>query len=672
MGKIKKYQKGEIVTLIAIGTVVVLGISSIISSVFLTKTKTTTNTKAEGTCADQHLCTIKDTGACGQYCDNLAKCDISGGCNPACCVANSDCAASQQCNISNGYCGGSTTGNGNGSAGKSCNDVAPTLTPTPVTGTPSPPPNDPCGAKGGTYYPECCSKGFERHVCNVKGTYYCDDGSGTFNSICDTNNGPDGWSCRFEKASCGGPDKSTCKTETNGQCRISCQSNETLDTSHKCADATYNKCCLPGGGGGSPTVSPPPTQSDCVKHGNTCEEKYGNPANTCLNAVGDQSKAVSYSCNNTSLVCCTPEGPTPSIGPSNTCTSHSGYTCNEKQGNAASTCSNAIGPNSTPASYTCSSTNEVCCSPETKTTISPPPNGSKCTSANQSCSQQVTVACSASEGGGTKTCTATKCNDQLSCANTLTKCSACSGSNTPTTCNNGVNPNSCSGGPGYQGSCCTGYICSSTTGGSCSKQTQNPTNPTTIPNVNESNCVPTTCGAAAYYLTMNAQQRAKVIYQKKDNDPKHPAYYLDQDLCTTRINDLIGYCSGTSNGVYPNLSNEWSGTVHVSVVKTNLRKIDTTQPVQVSYASYQGSRPLLGDWPIYETLGTTDIDKDKLNQGYEVEGVLNGVKTETDNLSFIGWVRLTYMGESEASSYPSEVYIMNKDTSKNIRVVVIF
>ena len=245
------YKRGEIATIIAIGTLIVLAVSTIVSSTLISKTKQTTQSKAAETCADQGKCTVVSSGQCGQACDNLAKCDINGGCNPACCIKNEDCAAGQQCNISNGYCAGAA---GNGSNGMSCNDQSPTLTPVPTT-TVTPPPDDPCEAKGGSYYQECCAKGYERHICKVGGTYYCDDGSGTFNNICDTSNGPDGWSCRFDNDSCGGTSKSTCKTETNGQCRINCQANETLDTEHKCADATYNKCCIPGA---VPTNTPVP------------------------------------------------------------------------------------------------------------------------------------------------------------------------------------------------------------------------------------------------------------------------------------------------------------------------------------------------------------------------------------------------------------------------------
>lgn len=49
-------------------------------------------------------------GGLGETCSNLNKCDIAGGCNPACCASNSDCPAGTYCSIPNGYC----------QAGKSC------------------------------------------------------------------------------------------------------------------------------------------------------------------------------------------------------------------------------------------------------------------------------------------------------------------------------------------------------------------------------------------------------------------------------------------------------------------------------------------------------------------------------------------------------------------------
>ncbi len=49
-------------------------------------------------------CTKKD-GSPGETCANLDKCDVDGGCNPACCAYNKNCGANGKiCDIPNGYC----------------------------------------------------------------------------------------------------------------------------------------------------------------------------------------------------------------------------------------------------------------------------------------------------------------------------------------------------------------------------------------------------------------------------------------------------------------------------------------------------------------------------------------------------------------------------------------
>jgi len=55
-------------------------------------------------------CPPGNDGQPGETCSNLNKCDIAGGCNPACCATKSDCPSEQYCSIPNGYC----------RAGKSC------------------------------------------------------------------------------------------------------------------------------------------------------------------------------------------------------------------------------------------------------------------------------------------------------------------------------------------------------------------------------------------------------------------------------------------------------------------------------------------------------------------------------------------------------------------------
>jgi hypothetical protein len=54
-----------------------------------------------------YRCSIKNSSEKGQVCDNPNRCDINGGCNIACCAADSECVGPNRndaCNISNGYC----------------------------------------------------------------------------------------------------------------------------------------------------------------------------------------------------------------------------------------------------------------------------------------------------------------------------------------------------------------------------------------------------------------------------------------------------------------------------------------------------------------------------------------------------------------------------------------
>lgn len=132
-----KNNRGEIATVIAIGTLIILGISSLVSSALL-KNKQTTRTKAaEDSCecvkyGDKYIyadkpggggCTTKYeecTPSVQTSCAN--KLDQVGACNPACCQSDDDCKGSanqpqpQVCGVPNGYC----------LSGKSCAAVEPT------------------------------------------------------------------------------------------------------------------------------------------------------------------------------------------------------------------------------------------------------------------------------------------------------------------------------------------------------------------------------------------------------------------------------------------------------------------------------------------------------------------------------------------------------------------
>ncbi len=52
-------------------------------------------------------CPDGDEGQPGQACDNPNRCDIAGGCNPACCAVDSECVGPLRdgaCNQDNDYC----------------------------------------------------------------------------------------------------------------------------------------------------------------------------------------------------------------------------------------------------------------------------------------------------------------------------------------------------------------------------------------------------------------------------------------------------------------------------------------------------------------------------------------------------------------------------------------
>ncbi|MDO8609190.1 MAG: hypothetical protein Q7R95_01460, partial [bacterium] len=96
----KNQQKGEIVTVVTLGSLLIIGFASLLSSVFLQKPNTT-NTKAQ---------TVNDLKCPG-------KMDVSGACNPACCSQDFDpknpdanCPSGQTCTHANGYCAGGTSG----------------------------------------------------------------------------------------------------------------------------------------------------------------------------------------------------------------------------------------------------------------------------------------------------------------------------------------------------------------------------------------------------------------------------------------------------------------------------------------------------------------------------------------------------------------------------------
>ena len=97
-------KKGEIATIITLGSLVVLGVVSLVSSVFLKKTSPI-KTKASEDCNQMA------NRSCVNYppppppvVRGQNKQDSTGACNPACCECNEQCPNGQKCDIPNGYC----------------------------------------------------------------------------------------------------------------------------------------------------------------------------------------------------------------------------------------------------------------------------------------------------------------------------------------------------------------------------------------------------------------------------------------------------------------------------------------------------------------------------------------------------------------------------------------
>lgn len=110
----KPNQKGEIVTILTVGTVIVLSAITLISSILLPNNKQTTSSKAVERCRDSK-------NVLGQDCDNMNKCDKNGGCNPACCLSTANsCPNQQKCEIPNGYCKSGFSCNGGTGKKQTC------------------------------------------------------------------------------------------------------------------------------------------------------------------------------------------------------------------------------------------------------------------------------------------------------------------------------------------------------------------------------------------------------------------------------------------------------------------------------------------------------------------------------------------------------------------------
>jgi len=402
-------QGGEIATILTLAVLAVIGMSTFLSSHFL-KNKATTKTMAR-TCSSCNITNCCDSacsgfddcigdvingcscqtpgvptqpplisipqncqpgrccqmdastrqiipGSWGQNCVKAGNCDIKGGCNPNCCATEKDCpygSVGQTCGESdgknNGYC--QTNSSCDWWSDYSRNAI-----------TPTPPKADACS---GRYYTECCAAGFENHVCQVGDNWYCDYGTGQFNTPCQTQGNI---ACLFPNASCKGSQREQLPPEA---------------------------------GKVTPQATKTPTNTDCENKGYQCFAKSGNQQTTCINAVDDTSKPLSYSCGDVNKVCCsitTPKTPT------NTDCENKGYHCFEKYGSQQNTCINAVDDTSKSLSYSCGDVNKVCCSISTQppgvcTCISGFYQGTGCTTSmkGEPCSKATGGSTSPSTGG---------------------------------------------------------------------------------------------------------------------------------------------------------------------------------------------------------------------------------------------------------------------------------
>jgi len=399
-------QGGEIATILTLAVLAVIGISTFASSFFL-KNKATTKTMAGG-------------GDCP------GKLNIVGACDPACCNNDTQCnGPGETCTVPNGYC----------VSGTSCAAPAPT---TPQNPNPQVKYVRMCGGAS-------CGWTFCDGV-NVPLSQCCDtpDTSDPKCNLCTTNEQcqtqvptpyPNVTSCKDSAGhtnscpatypQCYGAGKSVsvhrdCTQSNSSGCVYWCEGKTTPRVTCDSPDAkTYaDSSC---GGPALPTVTPTtktPTNTDCENKGYQCVEKYGNPENTCINAVDDTSKPQHYSCGDVNKVCCTPgAGSTAKCQSPNQCVNN--YSCTYPNTD--------LGPKDCGLAYTCCS-------------IATPTSGG-CTCINNSY-----------KGTG---CTTDKIGEP---------CSA----ETGCTCINGL----------YQGTSCTsnmrGEHCSVTTGGSTSPSTGGP------------------------------------------------------------------------------------------------------------------------------------------------------------------------------------------------------
>ena len=322
----KTSEQGEIATILTLGVLVVIGVSAMVSSLFLNQKKTT-GSQAAVTCDDPKW-------ACGPECasqevrnvyaDNSdkwraeagkiyggcdkenqpipptpscpGKYDNNGSCNPACCNSDSQCSDGQKCNIPNGFCKSTTSCNPNKEAkfhetcvGGACVKQACPDTGTCVddcsscsgesTGSTGTTAGDPtrCTGADNTSYP----------VGTIKGDYLC----------CAANDNPEnekwGWATWNKDGKCktaGGTSNTPASTTRNcvdygdvTECKGQCH----LDKPGWSCKGT--QCCLGGIINPTKPVPSPTPMCKAFSSPDECEMKCGDRYGSEWSCVNDSS-----------------------------------------------------------------------------------------------------------------------------------------------------------------------------------------------------------------------------------------------------------------------------------------------------------------------------------------------------------------------------------------------
>ena len=229
----RSLQRGEIATIVAIGTLVIIGVASLFSSAFLGK-KQVTSSKAQVACDDPKW-------KCGPECANESvrrvyggnsdkwreeagkiyggcdkedkpipptpscpgKYDNNGSCNPACCESDSNCPSGETCSNSNGFC----------KSTKSCKAAS-------TSPAPSKPPETGSGGGDCAWGDWTCATAGGNNdagrICGKMGKSLCAPGDGRSDGagkVCQKNQWDDKWGCW-------GPGLSTQTSTPYGYCNL--------------------------------------------------------------------------------------------------------------------------------------------------------------------------------------------------------------------------------------------------------------------------------------------------------------------------------------------------------------------------------------------------------------------------------------------------------------------